>query len=152
MVPTVSNIKLVWNGRFGEMLSYMYPPTQDAGVLAIAVIDPIIPMIFPRLLGGVTSATNACHTGPPIAPHTSPPNPRATPPTTLTPHICQKFVAKVKPSVERGDRTLEIMMHGFRPIRSVSIPVGIVSAVEIRLTTAPMTPHSVFVRPTISTE
>ena len=152
MVPMVSNIKLVWNGRFGEMLSYMYPPTQDAGVLTIPVMVPIIPIIFPRLLGGVTSATNACHAGPPITPHTSPPNPRATPPTALTTHICQKFVAKVKPSVEMGDRIREIIMHGLRPIRSVSIPVGTVSTVEIKLITVPMIPHCVLVRPTISTE
>ena len=50
------------------MLSYMYPPIQDAGVLTIPVMVPIIPIIFPRLLGGVTSATNACHAGPPITP------------------------------------------------------------------------------------
>ena len=114
-------------------------------------MDPMRPIILPRSSGGVQSATRACQTGPPMGPHTVPPNPWATPPMDLVRVSCQKLWERMKPNVEIGARTLDTTMQGLRPMRSERMPPGMVMAVEIMLTMVPMRPHWVLVRPISST-
>ena len=94
-VPIVSNMKLALKGKAGERFSYMYPPTQEAGVLTMLPIVPMKPMIFARSEEGVRSATRACQTGPPMGPHMAPPRPLPMPPSPLVTHMWVKFSEKV---------------------------------------------------------
>ena len=114
-------------------------------------MEPMSPIILPRSSGGVQSATRACQTGPPMVPHTIPPKPWATPPTDLARARCQKSADRTNPMVERGPRTLEVVMQGFLPMRSARTPPGMVRTVEMTLTKVPMRPHCVLVRPMTST-